>query len=101
MEPLTIGSKFDRYGGRYVAEKFIDNGTFAAPTQVPFEQRALPSVYKTTKPLNAYEVIKEIPNVKKGNSIPWFGQPGCGMQFQFPDGFGIDYLLKNNYIKPI
>ena len=52
-------------------------------------------------PYNLYEVIEDIPNVKKGKSIPWFGQPGMGVQYEFVGGQGIDFLLKKKMIKPV
>jgi hypothetical protein len=50
VEPLNIGTDFDRYGGRIVNGKFVDNGNFAAPKGISFESRALPADY--IKPIN-------------------------------------------------
>ncbi|MFZ5554750.1 MAG: TNT domain-containing protein [Bacteroidota bacterium] len=98
---MEIGMEIDRYGGRYVDNVFSDNGTFVSPLGASFESRALPENYLTTKPYKKYRVVKEIPNVKKGKSIPWFGQVGMGVQYKFPDVYRIDYLKTNGYIEEV
>ena len=71
---LQPGSVVDRYGG--------SGGTFVAPKNTPFQARSLPANF-SSKPLNAYEVVKPI-NVDAGVSAPWFKQPGGGVQFELP-----------------
>lgn len=53
------------------------------------------------KPYSKYKVVKEISGVKHGKTIPWFDQPGNGLQYEFPEESGIGYLLKNGYIEKI
>ncbi len=101
IEPLTVGSEIDRYGG-YIDNTdglFKDNGLYASPEGASFESRALPADYLTTKPYKKYKVIKEIPNVKKGAAAPWFNQIGMGTQYELP--LGIDKLLRQGFIVPI
>lgn len=54
-----------------------------------------------SKPYNSYRVIKEIPGVKQGKTIPWFDKTGLGIQYEFPEKYGIDFLLKNKFIEKI
>jgi hypothetical protein len=94
-ETLGIGKEFDRYGGYFENGVFKDGGDFVSPKGASFESRALPK--QTLKePYRKYKVIKEIPEVKKGTSAPWFGQPGLGIQYELP--YPIDELLKGGYI---
>ena len=91
---------FDRYGG-YVDKntgRFKDSGGFIAEKSVEFEKRALPEAYKNPKikPLNAYRVLKPI-KVNEGEAIPWFGQPGKGVQYELPAG--IDELIAGGFIE--
>lgn len=96
---LPVGFKFDRYGGWMDGPTFKDTGTFVAPDGASFPSRALPEA-TLSKPYNHYEVVKPIPGVKEGPAIPWFGQPGKGMQYELPPG-GIDQLIKDGYIVKI
>jgi hypothetical protein len=41
-------------------------------------------------------VIKAIANIKMGEIIPWFNEPGLGVQFEMP--VGIDDLKQGGYI---
>lgn len=93
---LPAGFKFDRYGGYMDGPTFKDSGTFVAPDGASFPSRALPEA-TLGKPYNHYEVVKPIPGVKEGPAIPWFGQPGKGMQYELPPG-GIDQLIKDGFI---
>ena len=89
---------FDRFGGYIDREtgEFTDKGSYIAPDNVPFAQRALQESAKS-KPYYRYEVLKEIPNVKEGKAIPWFGQPGKGTQFELPDN--INNLIRDGFIR--
>ncbi|MDA0911805.1 MAG: glycohydrolase toxin TNT-related protein, partial [Proteobacteria bacterium] len=89
QESLTLqqGYVFDRYGSPY--------GTFVSPKGVLFEQRSLPRA-KITDPYNAYEVVKPIQNVPTGKVMPWFGQPGMGIQHELPKP--VQWYLDNGYI---
>lgn len=42
VKSLEVGQEFDRYGGDFTDGVFNDKGTFAAPKDLPFPQRALP-----------------------------------------------------------
>ena len=93
------GRTFDRFGGRYDDKgNFTDQGKFAAPIDVPFENRALPDS-SLNSPYRQYEVLKPIPGVNAGPASPWFGKPGMGTQYQLP--MSIDELVTQGYIKQI
>ncbi len=96
---LKAGTEIDRYGGRLVGGKLIDDGNFVSPLGASFESRALPADYLTTKPYKKYRVVKDIPNVKEGQGIPWFNQKGMGTQYLFEDDYPIDRLIKEGYIE--
>ena len=97
---LRPGTQIDRYGGYYKDGVFKDSGKFASPNGASFGSRALPES-SLSKPYNTYEVVKPIPNVQEGQATPWFGQPGKGVQYQFPQKGGIDELLNGGYLKKI
>lgn len=96
---LHEGSIIDRYGGYYDADSvFQDRGTFVSMKDVPFPQRALPD--KTlSSPYRVYQVVKNIPDVKEGQIIPWFGKEGLGIQYELP--YTINDLLKEGYLKAV
>ncbi len=98
IEPLAVGVEFDRYGGEIKNGVFVDDGTFVAPKGLPFDERGLPDTFKSL-PHKGYRVVKEIPNVKKGASIPWFGKVGKGQQHELPAG--IDELITSGHIERI
>lgn len=76
MAPATLipGARIDRYGS--------PDGTFVAPEGTPFPMRSLPDS-AVSKPLNSYEVVRPI-EVDAGSAMPWFNQPGGGVQFELP-----------------
>ncbi len=86
----------DRYGGYYTADStFHDKGKFVCKKGVPFAKRALPT--STLKsPYRLYKIIKPIPAVKRGQIIPWFNEPGLGIQYELP--YSIDDLKSGGYI---
>ncbi|MDH4471065.1 MAG: TNT domain-containing protein [Fluviicola sp.] len=84
---LKTNTKLDRYGSLW--------GTFVAPQGASFGSRALPASSKNSI-YYQFKVIKEIPNVKAGKAIPWFGEPGMGTQYQFQDK--INTLIANKYL---
>ena len=90
---------FDRFGGYRDAEgNFRDGGKFVAPPEVKFEERALhESVLQ--KERHWYSVENPIPDVKEGKAIPWFEQPGQGIQYK--TDAGIDDLIKDGLIKRV
>jgi hypothetical protein len=92
--PTTItlepGERIDRFGG--------PSGTFAAPEGLPFAQRSIPEEARS-RDYYRYEVVKPIPGVKAGTTVPWFGQPGGGMQYQMPQNF--QQLEQQGYIKVV
>jgi len=98
---LDSGVLIDRYGGYYVADSlhhdsvFHDRGKFVCFKGVPFPKRALPqSTLKS--PYRLYRVVKAIANTKRGGIIPWFNEPGLGIQFEMP--VNIDSLKQGGYI---
>jgi len=96
---LKKGDTFDRYGGWVDKNgKFHDEGTFVGKESTPYTERSL-KPGTDVNPLQKYEVIKDIPNVKEGEAIPWFGEKGGGVQYELPAS--IDELIEGGYIKPI
>lgn len=85
---LPVGKKLDRYG--YLG------GSFVADAGASFGGRSLKASSKNA-PYYTFVVTKDIPNVSAGKSIPWFEQPGMGMQYNFADP--IDSLVASNYLK--
>ncbi|WP_420385804.1 TNT domain-containing protein [Roseivirga sp.] len=84
---LADDTKIDRYGSLW--------GTFVAPTGTPFGQRALPASSKA-RVYYQFEVTKDIPGVLKGKAIPWFNEPGEGIQYMMPKS--MKDLIKEGYI---
>ncbi|KAK0732077.1 hypothetical protein B0H67DRAFT_566612 [Lasiosphaeris hirsuta] len=82
---LAPGTLIDRFGSEY--------GTYVSPAAAPYLQRALPPSNLNTPqdapafPYNyrVYRVTKDLV-VLAGPILPWFGQPGQGVQ----------YMLYNN-----
>jgi RHS repeat-associated protein len=72
---LQPGVRIDRFGA--------PTGAFASPAGLPFEARSLPPD-ASGRPRTTYQVMRPIENVKSGLAAPDFGQPGLGMQYQFP-----------------
>jgi len=93
MQPQML---IDRFGGYYTADSiFHDKGTFVCREGVPFAKRALPaSTLKSS--YREYKILKAIPGAKKGVIIPWFNEPGLGIQYNLP--YTIDSLVKGGYI---
>jgi hypothetical protein len=97
-ETLKAGTEIDRYGGYTADGQFYDKGNFVSPMGASFASRALPASAKN-KPYTKYRIKKDIPDVKAGEAIPWFGEPGMGIQYELPEN--IDDLLKGGYIEKI
>ncbi|WNJ95700.1 hemagglutinin repeat-containing protein [Vibrio ruber] len=98
IENMTIptGSFLDRFG--------FPGGTFVSPANSPFkadnpafETRALPS-YKQNDPYNVYKVLKPI-NAPRSKILPWFGQPGQGVQYDLPKS--VQWYIENGYLEPV
>jgi hypothetical protein len=92
LNPIEFGNNLviDRYGP--------PTGKFASPINTPFPQRALP--YPNNNLIaNKYKVLKSIPNVERSLIIPWFGQPGLGIQYKFE--FSIQYYIDNEFLEVI
>ncbi|HKI02567.1 MAG TPA: glycohydrolase toxin TNT-related protein [Thermoanaerobaculia bacterium] len=92
---LQPGTLIDRYGGFMKDGQFQDKGTFVAPEDTPFEQRALPQE-TAQKTYSVYEVLKPIPGVQGGLIAPWFGQPGMGTQYDLPQS--INSLVEGGFL---
>ena len=91
-ETLGVGTIVDRYG--------YPGGSYVSPVGTPFEKRALPSS-SLNKPYKQYEVIKPITPTAESKILPWFGQPGQGIQYKLPKSVQ-DLLDPNNpYLKEI
>ena len=71
-ETIAVGKVIDRYGGA--------GGNFLAPTDVTYEQRALP--YDMAKMrYTRYEVVKPL-TATSGAAARWFDQSGGGLQYK-------------------
>lgn len=110
---LKPGTKLDRFG--------YEGGTFLAPREASFAERALPpqsldTPIKSDPPpppppmpqsnYHAYCVMQPF-DVDAGPLTPWFGQPGLGMQYVLnPEYFGendrsmlsVGWLVRNGYL---
>ena len=86
---LNPGTTIDRYG--------LSSGRYASPTGTPAEMRALPPG-TMEKPYSVYEVMKPVDTLS-GQIAPWFGQPGLGTQYKFPQSF--EQMLKQGLIKEV
>lgn len=95
---LEVGKIIDRYGGEIKNGKFTDKGKFVAENGSSFESRALPDNYRSA-PYKKYKVLKEIPNVKIGKAIPWYGKSGKAIQYKF--SVDIDFLIENKFLEEI
>jgi filamentous hemagglutinin len=60
-------------------------------------ERALPSYYEATRPYFKYEVLLPITDVTQSKILPWFGQPGRGVQFKLPES--IEFYLNNGHLR--
>jgi hypothetical protein len=92
-ETLLPGMVLDRFGSEY--------GTFLAPVNTPFSQRALPPASLNAPPSAAsnyhvYEVMKSF-TADTGTIAAWFGQPGQGTQYFAPSS--IATLIANGFLK--
>lgn len=74
---LRPGEQIDRYGG--------NNGTFFGDEGTTIPERAMAPNSDFSK-YNKYVVAREMP-VRKGKIVPWFDQPGGGIQYQIDPGF--------------
>nr|WP_282098646.1 RHS repeat-associated core domain-containing protein [Pseudoalteromonas sp. MMG006] len=93
---VNNGSTIDRFGGFIDPNgEFRDFGTFVSPEGNSFASRALPPSTRE-KDYNAYEVLEPL-EVNAGAAIPWFGQPGGGIQYELPTS--IENLKSKNKIK--
>ena len=95
---MKKGERFDRFGGREIGGQVLDGGSYGGKVGTPYEKRALPKG-SDTRPYRVFEVTKDIPNVKEGKIIPWFGQEGGGIQYKLPGS--IDDLIQGGIIKLI
>lgn len=84
---LQVDKLLDRYGSLY--------GNFLADAGASLGGRSLPAGSEN-RVYYKFKVIKPIPNVLAGKAIPWFGQPGMGMQYMVPNK--INVLVANNYL---
>jgi hypothetical protein len=72
---LSEGFTFDRYGNP-------EDGYYASPVGTPYEARSL---FPGSGPKHTYRVKEgiTIDDVLEGHALPWFQQPGGGIQFKF------------------
>lgn len=84
---LKAGTRVDRFGA--------DAGTFAAPVGTPLSQRAMRQGAENA-PYSVFELQQDI-TVRGGITAPAFGQPGGGIQYQFPSSMAS--LLESGAIR--
>jgi hypothetical protein len=86
---LQPGDVVDRYGGIKPTSRFL------SPEGVSIEQRSLP----TNTNLNLYDKYKVMMpfSVKSGQALPWYGQPGLGIQYKTE--LPISQLVSGGYLK--
>lgn len=73
------GEQVDRFGS--------EDSAFVAPMETPYEERSLP-FDKASQEYHAYEFVKPLDGVLKGETSPAFNQPGGGMQEKLPESVG-------------
>lgn len=100
IKSLSKNKIIDRYGGYIdnVTGEFKDGGKFFAKDAEALTNRALPPGSEN-KIYSRYEIIKDIPDVKTGKAIPWFGEKGLGIQYQVERS--VDKLIEAGYIRRI
>jgi hypothetical protein len=78
VEIVTLhpGKELDRYGGIW--------GKYVANKGEPFDERSLQDKSKNDI-YYVFKVMKDIPDIMEGLSIPWFGKRGLGIQYKFLD----------------
>jgi len=71
---LEPGTTVDRFGGA--------TGRFVAPEGTPVAERSL----RPGSDLTQYDVfqVRQPIQVQAGSAMPWFGQPGLGIQYKLP-----------------
>ena len=89
LNRLSTGYRFDRYG--------YEGGSFTSPVGTPAGMRAL-APGTTSKPYNIYEVVNPF-EVQTGYILPWFDQPGFGIQHKFPTS--VKGLIESGHIKRV
>ena len=83
--------------GDYIGRRGGDTGRFFAPAGTPAQQLSLrPDLISA--PENIFLVTKSFP-VYGGNALPWFGQPGGGIQYLSIQSQA--WLQANGYIRLI
>jgi WXG100 family type VII secretion target len=86
-------------GGELIIDRYgHTGGKYVAPADTPFGQRALPADKASEIP-KRYRIDRPIPGVEEGNAIPWFGQPGNGIQYKLPEK--LQYYIDEGYITPL
>jgi RHS repeat-associated protein len=70
---LQPGTIVDRYGDL--------SGTFVSPAGTPFPMRSLLRPGAAADPPTRFEVLQPLV-VRWGFALPWFGQPGLGVQYE-------------------
>jgi len=86
---LAPGTVIDRYG--------LPGGRFPSPAGTSYEARALP-YDKSKMPYYRYEVLKPLP-AKAGEAVPWFDQPGGGVQYMLERP--VQQLVAEGYLKEV
>lgn len=97
---IEKGAVIDRYGGELNEDGEIDDtGRYSSPKGTPFSARALPKNQEFNDLYVAYEVVKPIEGVRIGKAVPWFDQPGGGLQHLLP--MRINELRRRGFIRPV
>lgn len=95
---LKVGQEIDRISA---VDPLEDDGQFAAPLGTTISEMSLPPD-RLSRPFarRTFKVMKPLPaDVLEGRSVPWFEQPGGGIQYWFPEGFS--WYIDNGFLKEV
>lgn len=87
---LKRNTYIDRYG--------YSGGSFAAPIDTPYEERALPPGTKESRPYKVYKVLRAV-KAETGKIAAAFGEEGGGIQYKF--GKPISELIDNGFLEEV
>ena len=79
---LPPGLRVDRYG--------LPAGRYVSPEGTPISARSLAPGVAENSPYHLYEIMVPVP-AESGIAVPWFGQPGRGIQYRLP--YSVQELL--------
>jgi len=89
--PVTLPAGFvlDRYG--------LDRGFFTSPAGIPYSARSL-APGSQNSPYSVFQLTQPT-TVQAGVIMPWFGQPGMGVQYKLPTSVSNGLNGSSPYLK--